>query len=524
MATQEKVDVVIVGAGPSGAVFADMLARAGKKVVVLEFGPDWDMKDFVSSEMWAKRLKHAPRFELAGRNPPGHGGNAGWGTGGSMLHFYANWPRLHPSDFRVKSEHNRGLDWPISYDDLAPYYDRIAEDVGIAGDAAAERRWFPIAKDYPMPPLKTFRNATVFNDAFKAHGVPLAPMPVAINSTEYKGRAACTNCGWCHAGCAIGAMASPLVGHLRDARARGATLRPFSYVTRVLTTPSGDRVTGVEYYDGKKEQHVQPAGVVVLAAYSAENPRIMLNSATDKHPKGLANKNELVGKYLMCHALSSAWALFDDDVENHMGTAAYQFMSYAHYSKTHAKKGFGSTFIRSGGALKPNVGIAGSRPDLFGAPLADYIKRAVRGLTRIGNSGEELPRAENRVELSSVKDEFGLPIARITHEFEQATVDCWDYGRDQAFEIVKSAKPREAWKAGGAAPGSSHLLGGTVMGTDASNSVTNSYGQTHELANLYIAGGGLFPTEGAVNPTNTLMAVSLRGAEHMAKNFSTIAS
>ena len=90
MAMQEKVDVVIVGAGPSGAVFADVLARAGRKVAILEFGPDWDMKDFVSSELWAKRLKHAPRFELAGRHNPGHGGNAGWGTGGSMLHFYAN--------------------------------------------------------------------------------------------------------------------------------------------------------------------------------------------------------------------------------------------------------------------------------------------------------------------------------------------------------------------------------------------------------------------------------------------------
>ena len=524
MATQEKVDVVIVGAGPSGSVFADVLARAGKKVAILEFGPDWDMKEFISSEIWGKRLKHAPRFQLAGRHNPGHGSNAGWGTGGAMLHFYANWPRLHPSDFKVKSQYGKGLDWPISYDDLSPYYDRIAADVGVSGDAAAERRWYPVGKDYPMPPLKTFRHGDIFNDALAAHGVPLAPMPVSINSTEYKGRPACTNCGWCHAGCAIGAHATPLVSHLRDARKLGAEVRPFSYVTRVLTNQSGDRVTGVEYYDAKREQHVQPAATVVLAAYAAEIPRIMFNSATDRHPKGLANRNELVGKYLMCHATSTVWALFDADVQNHMGTAAYQFMSYEMYDKKRPKKGFGSTFLRTGAAMKPNAGLAGARPDLFGQPLADFMKRAVRGLARIGNSGEELPRAENRVELSSDKDEFGLPIARIIHEYAQEAIDAWDLGREEAFAIVKAAKPKEAWKGGGAAPGSSHLIGGTIMGTDASNSVTNSFGQTHELTNLYVAGAGLFPTEGAVNPTNTLMAVSLRGAEHMAKNFSTIAS
>jgi len=523
MATQEKVDVAIVGAGPSGSIFADVLARAGKKVVILEFGPDWDYTKFVSSEIWSKRLKHAPRFQLAGKNNPGHGSNAGWGTGGAMIHFFANWPRLHPDDFRVKSKYGKGLDWPISYDELSPYYDRIAEDVGISGDAAAERRWYPIAKDYPMPPLKTFRNGSIFLDAFKAHGIPLAPMPVAINSTEYKGRPACTNCGWCHAGCAIGAHGTPLVSHLRDARQRGAEVRPFSYVTRVLTNASGDRVTGVEYYDGKREQHVQPAATVVLAAFSVEIPRILLNSATDKHPKGLSNRNGLVGKYLMCHSNAGVWALFDEDVQNHMGTAANQFMSYEHYdNKRRSKNGFGSIFLRTGSALKPNVGIAGSRPDLFGQPLAEYMKRAVRGLTRVSFSGEQMPIPENRVELSGDKDEFGMPIPRVIHGYDQDAIGSWQQGREDAYAIVRAAKPREVWGAG--APGTSHLLGGTIMGTDASNSVTNSYGQTHELANLYLAGGGLFPTEGAVNPTNTLMAVSLRGAEHMAKNFGAIAS
>ena len=114
-----------------------------------------------------------------------------------------------PNDFKVKSQYGKGLDWPISYEELSPYYDRIAEAIGVSGDAAAERRWHPIAKDYPMPPLKSFRHGDIFIDAFKKAGIPLAPMPTGINSTEYKGRPACIYDGWCHVGCPTGAHAIP---------------------------------------------------------------------------------------------------------------------------------------------------------------------------------------------------------------------------------------------------------------------------------------------------------------------------
>jgi len=133
MATHEKVDVAIVGAGASGSVYAAVLAKAGKKVALLESGPDWQLTDLISSDFWGRRIKPASGpFLLEGKNPFGYVYQAGWGVGGAALHYFANFPRLLPNDFKIKSEHGRALDWPISYDDVAPYYDKVAEDIGVS--------------------------------------------------------------------------------------------------------------------------------------------------------------------------------------------------------------------------------------------------------------------------------------------------------------------------------------------------------------------------------------------------------
>ena len=205
----------------------------------------------------------------------------------------------------------------------------------------------------------------------------------------------------------------------------------------------------------------------------------------------------------MCHSGANVWALFDEDVQNYMGTTATSWMSYEHYDKRRPKKGFGSAWYLFGAAMKPNVNIAGARPDLFGPALTDYMKRAARGLARINVYGEVMPNAENRVELSSDKDEYGLPIARIIHSYDQDAIDLYNNSRDEGFEIVKATNPKEVWKGGGTAAGNDPPDRRHHHGHRCSNSVTNSYGQTHELANLYVGGAGLFPTEGSVNPTNT---------------------
>lgn len=522
MAALEKVDAVIVGAGASGSAFAAVLAAAGKKVVMLDNGPGWHTQDLISSEIWGRRIKPvAGPFVLEGRHPVSMGYQGGFGVGGAALHYDANYPRLLPGDFRIKSEHGRAFDWPISYDDVAPFYDRVAHIVGVSGDAKAETIWRPAGQDYPMPPVKTFRNGEVWLKGFAAEGIRMVPAAVGQNSVAFKDRAACLYDGWCRSGCPIGAIANPLVTFLAQARAAGAEIRPWSTVTRVLVDDSGERATAVEYVDRDGERRVQPAAVVVLAAWAAQNPRLLLNSAAGRHAGGLANRNGLVGKYLMTHYAAGTNALFDEDTQPHMGTTGAQYMSYERYGKTAHPGAFGSSFIIAGFANKIS-GLANARPELFGPGLEAWLKRAVRGFSRITAFGEEQPKIANRVEVGSDKDAFGMPLGRIVHSYDDNEVALWNANFEEGLRIAHATDAKEVWQVRTVQP-TIHLMGGTIMGTGAADSVVNSFGQTHEIANLWCAGPGIFPTGGASNPTYTVFALSLRGAEHLVATWNTIA-
>ncbi|MGH6975732.1 MAG: GMC family oxidoreductase N-terminal domain-containing protein, partial [Stellaceae bacterium] len=433
-----------------------------------------------------------------------------------------NWPRLHSADFRMKSLYGKGLDWPISYDDLRPYYDRIQTEVGVSGDHVAEV-WRPAGAPYPMPALKTFRHAEVIAEGMKKLGMRVAPLPSAITSVPYKGRPACIYDGWCQAGCPIGALANPQTTYLPLATKAGAEIRVHSTATRILVDAKGDRAVGVEYYDRQKQKHVQRAKAVVLAGFVVQNSRLLLNSATDKHPNGLANSSGLLGRYIMCHSLSGIWGLFDEDVQNHMGITGGLLMTQDGYDKTARPDMFGSTMWQIGFAQKPNdiMGLANARVPLFGKNLTDFMKRAVRGLTKLTGFNEQKPDADNRIVLAGQKDERGMPLAEVVHGYDDDALKLWRHMNEEGLRIMKSAGAAEAWAA--AAPGGSHLHGGTIMGLSPSDSVANSYGQTHDVPNLIVAGSSLFPTEGAVNPTFTIHAVSLRSAEYVAQHWGGIA-
>jgi choline dehydrogenase-like flavoprotein len=520
----EKTQVVIVGGGASGLLLAAKLSEAGKKVVVLEQGPAFQLKDLTSSEIWGRRLKAGgPPVISEGQSPVPYNFNSGWGVGGATLHHFATWLRLHPEDFHMKSLYGRGLDWPISYDDLRPYYDRIQHEVGISGDHVAEV-WRPAADPYPMPPLKTFRHVHRLEEGFKKLGIRTAPVPAAINSVEYNGRKACIYDAWCHAGCPIGALANPQVTYLPKAIAAGAEVRSHCHVERVLMNASGERAIGVEYFDEQKQRQVQPADVVVLAAFAAHNPRILLNSATDKHPDGLANSSGLLGRYIVTHQMATMWAMFDEDVENYLGVSGALTMSQDDYKKDRRKEAFGSYMWLIGVAQKPNdiLGFANSHVNTFGPALHDYMKRAARGLTKLQTQNEETPNPENRVTLADRKDEYGYPLARITHSIDDEATKLFNYQVALGKRIMQATRAKESWAAPNLA--FAHMCGGTVMGKTPADSVTDSYGRTHDVGNLFIAGTGVFPTEGAVNPTFTLHAVTLRAADYMAAHWGSIAA
>ena len=503
-----EVDVCIVGAGAAGGVLANELSKAGFDVVVIEAGPWWNVQtDFASDELHMQYEAWNDTRIVSGKNSLDFGhNNSGRGVGGGTTHFTGVFYRFHESDFKAKTLDGIADDWPISYKDLAPYYDKIENDIKVSGPKHFP--WGAFHGPYPYPvrdPISA--NALMFRKGCEAIGIKSTVAPLAILSAPFDGRPPCTNRGFCNQGCMPNAKFSTLIHHFPKAIGHGAEVITDSMVTRVLTNKDGSKVTGVEFnHDGKN--YKQLAKVVILSAFVVETPRLLLNSATSQHPNGLANSSGMIGKCIMPHSGHDIYAKFDDEIRLYKGTPVMAVSQ--EFYETDINRDFvrGYSFNAHGTRPVAMASSIASKAGIWGKDLHEIMKD-YNFYGRITMIGEVLPEPTNAVTLSDEKDEYGLPRALINFSYGENDNKLIAHGVTKANEIMEAAGGKAAF----VVPDTGHLMGGCRMGNDPASSVVNESCQSHDIPNLFICDASVFVTSGGANPTETVMAIAARTAD-----------
>ena len=530
MTDRDRVDVLIVGAGASGAAVAWSLAEADVQVLCLEQG-DWVAPGTYPTARDDWELSRQTDFHP---NPNVRGLPADYpvnttaspidplmynAVGGSTIHWSAHFPRLRPSDFRVRSLDGVADDWPLTYRDLEPFFDvndRMMGVAGLDGDPA-----YPPKPPRQTPPIPLGRLGHTIVQGFEKLGWHWWPSDSAINTAPYDGRRACNNCGPCDVGCAIGAKASTDLTYWPKALARGAVLRTGARVREITVTRDG-LADGVVYHDVRGQVHEQKARLVVLACNGVGTPRLLLNSRSASFPDGLANRTGLVGRNLMFHPYAFARGLFDERVEGDRGPVGCAIISQEFYETDPARgfvRGYSFQVARGLNAIGTATGgFIPSRVPWGVAHRAAYDARFDRTIT-IAVIGDDLPEEHNRVDLDpQLADGDGVPAPRVTYRLSDNSRRLLDHGLARAEEVLLAAGARAVETTPLLRPGGWHLMGTARMGTDPRRSVVDSHGRAHDVPNLYIVDGSIFVTGGAVNPTSTIQALALRAADHIKRH------
>jgi choline dehydrogenase-like flavoprotein len=502
-----SVDLVIVGAGAGGGTLAQRLARRGWKVVVLESGPFWDPDaDWVSDEAGSHRLYWTDARITGGTDPVELGkNNSGHGVGGSMVHYAGYCPRFHPSDFEVRTRDGVGEDWPISYSDLKPHYERLELELPVSGDY-----WiWGDPHRYPHTPHPIAGGADTLRGAARKLGIEMLVGPVGITNGAFGNRPHCIYRGYCLQGCKVNAKASPLVTHIPDAIEHGAEIRANCMVSQVEIDESSGRVTGVRYiHDGS--ERFQRADAVAVAGYSIETPRLLLNSTSRRFPHGLANQNDQVGRCVMVQGAPQVSGRFPDEMR--MYKAPPPEISSEQFYETDERRGFARGFaIQTVGPLPIEHAQHVLGHGHWGRALREYMRDYNHWYT-LGVLSELLPLPENRVTVAAdVTDQNGIPVARMDYS------QCENDRKNIAFAKQTLC---DVFEAGGAqdvlvTDRYAHLVGGCRMGSDPERSVVDSDHRAWEVPNLFIADGSVMPTQGSANPALTIMALASRLAERL---------
>lgn len=504
----DELDAVIVGCGAGGATITQRLARAGWRVAALDAGPFWDPdKDWVSDEAGSHHLYWTEPRVIGGDDPVTLGSNnSGRGVGGSMVHFAGYTPRFHPSDFATQTRDGVGDDWPMTYADLRPYYEDVEGELPVSGE---DWPWGDPHR-YPHSPHPVSGNGETFQRGAAALGIETRVGPVAIPNGRFGHRQHCIYRGFCLQGCKVNAKASPLITHVPDALAHGAEIRADAMVTRVEIDAGSGRATGVRYVKQGVERF-QRAAVVIVAGYSIETPRLLLNSSSALFPDGLCNDFDLVGRYLMVQGAPQTGGRFADEVR--MYKSPPPEVSSEQFYETDPTKPYKRGFsIQTVSPLPVTWSEHFAGQGIWGGKLREYMRDFVHWAC-LGALCEFLPLPGNRVTLADQLDRNGLPVAHFSYS------QC---DNDRAMMKEAGAVMERILLAAGAQDvvtfnRAAHLVGGARMGRDERTGVVDADCRSFAVPNLLITDGSVLPTQGSANPALTIMAVAARAADRLTK-------
>lgn len=505
---------VVIGSGAGGGVLANELCQRGKKVVCLEAGPRLTVADYRNDEFfayqqltWFDKRTTSGDWSIAKTSPtmPVYTVKS---VGGTTNHWGALAFRMQAHELQARTTYGAVsgtdlVDWPIEFGELE-YYWALAEDkMGVTGT-------------HGIPLLPVTNNYKVMDyGARKVGYIQVSNDRHAINSRPRDGRPACFQLGFCGQGCKSSAKWSTLYTEIPKAEATGLLDLRVGCTALQIEHNAAGRATGVLYVDTHGRRQLQKAKIVSIAANAIETPRLLLNSATGKYPQGLANDSGWVGRCYMKHINVSAWGLYDKPVHMNHGVT----MGGTVYDETHfaPQRGFVGGYMLQAVQVGIPFLTAVIQPDGWGSDFTRFVEGYKR-LAGIWVNGEDMPRAGNRITLHATeKDSHGLPIPNIHVDEHANDLAMREHSLRQAEAVLRAAGATDVMH--GVPLPSSHNMGTCRMSATPTSGVTNPFGQTHEIDNLFVTDGSLFPTSSAENPTQTIVALAIRQADHIVRKF-----
>jgi len=542
----KEYDAIIIGSGAAGGIVACVLAEKGKHVLLLERGAALSFADVGRDQLRNQRLSiygHNAGPELEGNprvfvDPDGRArivkpheldyhNNAACVGGGTRVYGAQAW-RFSPDDFRMASKYgvpegSSLADWPISYEDLEPFYDRAEWELGVAGDGESIQDQVLRRRGYPLPPVPPTPQTVALKHGAEKLGWVTSPVPLLINTLPYGGRDACIACKYCVGfACPTDAKSGTHNTMIPRAVATGHCELVTGAVAERIEVDARGKVNGISYFlqtNGQRRKQLARARVVIVSAGAIESARLLLNSNSMHHSGGLGNEHDQVGRNLQGHLYPRAYGLLAERIFNGVGPG----VTVATTEFNHDNDGVVGGGMLADDFIKPPIDFwyDSLPPDLprWGLANKRFMRDNYSRVLHVRGPVQDIPSPDGRVTVDqSVRDQWGIPVARLSGTTHPATITAAEFMRERGVEWLRASGCDKTWSSrlDLMLSGRQHQAGTCRMGRDPRVSVTDECGRVHQHDNLFVVDGSLHVTNGGFNPVLTIMALAFRSAEHIA--------